>query len=215
MLWSDVYSVSLFFVLEKIISAVDEVMENTALLDNIKSEKELEQVMPVLLASLGKYAQADRSYIFELKPDSTDILHMTHVWCAEGISPTFRETQDIPLFLVPTWLSILTTDGVIAIYDWEADKEKWPEEYQLFSGQGIKSIIIIPLILGGIVTGYLGVDNPGKRRIELSVSLLKGIGGHISGLKENLHMVRMLEENQLSLQKSLDVLNKEKTYWMC
>lgn len=53
MLWSDVYSVSLFFVLEKIISAVDEVMENTALLDNIKSEKELEQVMPVLLASLG------------------------------------------------------------------------------------------------------------------------------------------------------------------
>lgn len=93
-LWSDVYSVSLFFVLEKIISAVDEVMENTALLDNIKSEKELEQVMPVLLASLGKYAQADRSYIFELKPDSTDILHMTHVWCAEGISPTFRETQN-------------------------------------------------------------------------------------------------------------------------
>ena len=46
--------------LKKIISAVDEVMENTALLDNIKSEKELEQVMPVLLASLGKYAQADR-----------------------------------------------------------------------------------------------------------------------------------------------------------
>ena len=50
--------------LQKIILAVDEVMENTALLDNIKSEDELEQVMPVLLASLGKYAQADRSYIF-------------------------------------------------------------------------------------------------------------------------------------------------------
>ena len=51
MLWSDVYSVSLFFVLEKIISAVDEVMENTALLDNIKSEKELEQVIFVVKES--------------------------------------------------------------------------------------------------------------------------------------------------------------------
>ena len=197
--------------LKKIISEVDEVMENTALLDNIKSEKELEQVMPVLLSSLGKYAQADRSYIFELKPGSTDILHMTHVWCAEGISPTFCELQDIPLPAVPNWFSILNTDGVIAVYDWEKDKEKWPEEYLLFSGQGIKSIIIIPLISSGIVTGYMGIDNPEHSRIELSVSLLKGISGHISGLKENLHMVKKLEENQLSLQKSLETLNKEKS----
>ena len=196
--------------LKKIISAVDEVMENTALLDNIKSEKELEQVMPVLLSSLGKYAQAERSYIFELKPGFTDILHMTHVWCAEGISPTFCELQDIPLPTVPNWFSILNTDGVIAVYDWEMDKEKWPEEYRLFSGQGINSIIIIPLISSGNITGYMGVDNPERSRIELSVSLLKGIGGHISGLKENLHMVKKLEENQLSLQKSLEALNKEK-----
>ena len=132
--------------LKNIIFAVDEVMENTALLDNIKSETELEQVMPVLLASLGKYAGADRSYIFELKPDSTEILHMTHVWCADGIFPTFREMQDLPLSTVPNWFSILNADGAIVIYDWDADEEKWPEEYQLFSGQGIRSIIIIPLI---------------------------------------------------------------------
>lgn len=92
--------------LQKIISAVDEVMENTALLDNIKSEKELEQVMPVLLASLGKYAQADRSYIFELKPDFTEILHMTYIWCAKGKYPTPIETQDIFLSTVPNWFSI-------------------------------------------------------------------------------------------------------------
>ncbi|MBU5481452.1 GAF domain-containing hybrid sensor histidine kinase/response regulator [Blautia sp. MSJ-19] len=196
--------------LKNIISAVDEVMENTALLDNIKSETELEQVMPVLLASLGKYAGADRSYIFELKPDSTKILHMTHVWCADGISPTFREMQDLPLSTVPNWFSILNTDGAVVIYDWDADEEKWPEEYQLFSGQGIKSIIIIPLVSGGSVTGYMGVDNPERNRMELSVSLLRGISGHISGLKENLYMMKRLEENQLSLQKSLDELNKEK-----
>ena len=196
--------------LKKILSAVDEVMENTALLDNIKSEVELERVMPVLLASLGKYAQADRSYIFELKPGSTEILHMTHVWCANGISPTFREMQDIPLPTVPNWYSTLNKDGAIVIYDWDAEGEKWPEEYQLFSGQGIRSIIIIPLVSGGSVIGYMGIDNPGRSRIELSVSLLKGISGHISGLKENLYMVKILEENQASLQESLKALHKEK-----
>lgn len=196
---------------EKIISAVDEVMENTALLDNIKSEKELEQVMPVLLASLGKYAQAERSYIFERKSDSTDVLHMTHVWCAEGISPTFAELQDIPLSSVPNWFSILNTEGLIVSYDTEGDGEKWPQEHKLFSNQGVGSLILIPLISGGVVTGYMGIDNPDRSRVELTVSLLKGIGGHISGLKENLHMVKQLEEKQISLEMSLQALNEEKS----
>ena len=193
-----------------ILSAVNEVMENTALLDNIKSEKELEKVMPVLLASLGKYAQADRSYIFELKPGTADVLHMTHVWCAKGITPTFREQQDIPLSSVPNWYRILNTEGFIASYDREQDKERWPEEYILFADQGVDSIILIPLISGGMVTGYIGIDNPASDRVELTVSLLKGIGGHISGLKENLHMMKKLEENQAFLEKSLKELNKEK-----
>lgn len=196
--------------LQKVISAVDEVMENTALLDNIKSEAELEQVMPVLLASLGKYAQADRSYIFELKPGFTDVLYMRHVWCAQGMSPTFMEMQDIPLSSVPNWFAILHNDGMIVSYNCENDRDKWPEEYELFSNEGVKSIILLPLVSGGTVTGYMGIDNPDRSRVELTVSLLKGISGHISGLKENLHMMKMLEENQRSLQQSLTELNKEK-----
>ena len=197
--------------LQKIILAVDEVMENTALLDNIKSEKELEQVMPVLLASLGSYAQADRSYIFELEQNAADVLRMAHVWCAEGVSPTIRETENLPLSAVPNWLSILKRDGVVAISDWEEGKEKWPEEYRLFSGLEIKSIVILPLISGGMITGYMGLDNPARSRVALSVSLLKGISGHIGGLKENLHMMKKLEESQASLQESLEALKQEKT----
>lgn len=196
--------------LQKILFAVEEVMKNTALLDNIQSEEELDRVMPELLASLGNYAQADRSYIFELKPGTADVLYMAHVWCAEGISPTIREMQDLPLSSVPNWFSILNNDGVIVSYSWESDKEQWPEECVLFSGLGIESIVIIPVMSGGTVTGYMGVDNPDKSRIELAVRLLRGISGHIGGLKTNLRMVRELEQNKLSLQESLDALNKEK-----
>ena len=197
--------------LQRIISAVDEVMENTALLDNIKSEAELERVMPALLASLGKYAQADRSYIFELKPGSTDTLHMTHVWCAEGLSPTEAELRDIPFSRVPNWREILNRDELIVSYDFEQDRDKWPQEYAAFEGQGVGSIILVSLTSGGVVTGYMGIDNPDPTRVGLTASLLKGISGHISGLKENLRMMKKLEENQASLQQSLEELNKEKS----
>ncbi len=197
--------------LQKILFAVEEVMKNTALLDNIQSEEELDRVMPELMASLGNYAQADRSYIFELKPGTTDVLYMSHVWCAEGVVPTIREMQDLPLSSVPNWFEILNNDGVIVSYDWEHDKEKWPEECDLFSGLGIGSIIIIPVMSGGKVTGYMGVDNPDRNRIELAVRLLRGISGHIGGLKNNLRMMRELEQNKLSLQESLDAINKEKS----
>ena len=86
---------------QKIIFAVKEVMKNTALLDNIKSEKELDEVMPVLLASLGSYAQADRSYIFECEPGSENMLTMTYNWCDEGILPTIFEQKGFPLSAVP------------------------------------------------------------------------------------------------------------------
>ncbi len=196
--------------LQKILFAVEEVMRNTALLDNIQSEEELDSVMPELLASLGKYAQADRSYIFELKPGTTDVLYMAHVWCAEGVLPTIREMEDLPLSGVPNWFSILNNDGVIVSWDWESDREKWPEEFELFSGQGIDSIIIIPVVSGGVVTGYMGVDNPASSRIELAVRFMRGISGHIGGLKNNLQMMKELEENRNSLQKSLEALNNEK-----
>lgn len=47
--------------------------------------------------------------------------------------------------------------------------------------------------------------------MELAVRLLKGISGHIGGLKENLHMMKALEENQRFLQESVNVLNQEKS----
>lgn len=32
---------------------------------------------------------------------------------------------------------------------------------------------VFSLVSGGVVTGYIGMDNPAKNRIELAVSLLK------------------------------------------
>ena len=190
--------------LQRILAAVDEVMQNTALLDNIRSEEELRQVMPALLASLGRYAQADRSCILERTAGSNDVLHMTHCWCADGVSPTGSAMQDLPLSAVPNWFAALNRDGAVVSYDCAGDCGKWPEEHALFAGSGVQSVIIIPLLSDGMVTGCIVLDNPAQSRIELAVKLLKGISARIGGLKDNLHMMKKLEAR-------LHALSREKT----
>lgn len=50
-------------------TAVDEVLENITMLDTVSGEEELNKIMPQLLASLGRYSMADRSYVFSSETD--------------------------------------------------------------------------------------------------------------------------------------------------
>lgn len=46
------------------LSAVDEVLKNISALDKASDEGELNRILPALLASMGRYAAADRAYLF-------------------------------------------------------------------------------------------------------------------------------------------------------
>ena len=68
--------------------AVDDVLDNISILDNISSKEELNEAMPKLLAFLGKYSLSDRSYMFTWTEEDRSVMKMTHEWCAEGVEPT-------------------------------------------------------------------------------------------------------------------------------
>ena len=85
------------------LKAVDDILDNIALLDNISSEDELNQVMPDLLAALGRYSVSDRAYIFTWTSPERNVLRMTHEWCAEGVSPTMGDMQNLKMEDMPNW----------------------------------------------------------------------------------------------------------------
>lgn len=85
-----------------------------------------------------------------------------------------------------------------------------PEEYALFDGQNIHSLIVIPVFANKKLNGYIGFDNPEPDKVALSVRLLSSIGGHISSLKDNLYMMRELEAKQNSLENSFSEISREK-----
>ena len=98
----------------------------------------------------------------------------------------------------------------IVSLNWDGEKERTPEEYALFDGQDIHSLIVIPILAAKRLSGYIGFDNPEHSTSELSVRLLASIGAYIGGVKENLFMMEELAEKQASLESSLHELRREK-----
>ena len=196
--------------LQTVLTAVDNVLENITVFDAITTEEELNQLMPQLLASLGRYSMAERAYIFTWASEEHQVLRMTHEWCAKGVSPTIDQMQELKMSAMPNWSLRLNRGEAIVSEDWDAEKKNTPEEYAVFDGQGIHSLIVIPIFASKKLNGYIGFDNPEHSMTVLSVRMLASVGAYIGGLKENLFMMEELEKKQRSLQNSLYELNREK-----
>ncbi len=189
--------------LQDALAAVDDILLNISAFDSISSREEMDEAMPKLLASMGRYSRADRAYVFGWASADRQGLRMTHEWCRTGVAPTMGVMQNVRICDMPNWAPRLENGEAIVSDDWDAEKEKTPEEYALFDGQNIHSLIVIPIFSNKRLNGYIGFDNPGQEKQALSIRLLTSVGGHIGGLKENLDMMEELEEKQVSLEKSL------------
>lgn len=193
------------------VEAVDDILNKLAIFDKISSESELDQAMPDLLASLGRYSISDRAYIFTwASQEECQILRMSHEWCAEGVFPTIEKMQELNINAMPNWTPKLMRGEAIICSDWDAAKSSQPEEYAIFDGQDIHSLIVIPIFTNNKLNGYIGFDNPEQHRAALSVRLLSSIGGHISSLKNNFYMMQELNKKQERLKKSFNEISREK-----
>ena len=196
--------------LQTALEAVDDVLGNITALDNVTSERELDRMMPELLASLGKYSMSERAYLFAWASEERQVLRMTHEWCREGVEPTIDKMQELNLKDLPNWAPRLNRGEAIVSMDWNEEGKATPQEYQVFDGQNIYALIVIPIFASKKLNGYIGFDNPDRSMTALSVRLLSTVGIYIGGLKENLFMMEELTKKQGSLQGSLEELNREK-----
>ena len=194
--------------LQEALAAVDDVLDKVSAFNSITSEEDLNQVIPGLLASLGRYSMSDRAYIFTWVSEQRQVLHMTHEWCAEGVLPTIHVMQDLKLSDMPDWAPRLRRGEAIVSMDWKKEQSVTPEEYAVFDGQDIRSLIVIPIFANKRLNGYIGFDNPEHSMTTLSVRILKSVGAYIGGVRENLFMMKELERKQHSLEESLDELKK-------
>ena len=171
---------------------MDEILHKISFMSQAENEKQLDDMTPSMLKSVGKYTTADRAYIFEWNSEKKESFKNTFEWCASGIEPQIQNLQEVPVCLMQNWVETFIQKKNIIIYDLEEIAEETPQEYEILKPQNIHSLIAVPIYTNHKFIGFIGLDNPDLNQDRMSMNLLSDVGCHLGSVRENLRMMREL-----------------------
>jgi PAS domain S-box-containing protein len=109
------------------------------------------------LGVLGRFVEADRSYVFLLS-DARTHLNNTHEWTAAGISAERENLQHLPCDLFPWWVATLGVGEVIRFSEIASMPPEAQSERALLEAQRIQSILVVPMQAQNVLIGFVGFD---------------------------------------------------------
>lgn len=130
-----------------------------ACIRTLEADIEVRIAINKLLEVIAHYYKSDRTYLFEINYDA-NTLSNTYEWAADGVTKEIDNLQNIPLEVISTWVNMFETKGAFYISNLDDDVKKSSDEYKILKAQNINSLMAVPLVKKGIITGFLGVDNP-------------------------------------------------------
>ena len=171
---------------------MDEILHKISFMSQAENEKQLDDMTPSILKSVGKYTAADRAYVFEWNSEKKESFKNTFEWCAAGIEPQIQNLQEVPVCLMQNWVETFIQKKNIIIYDLEEIAKETPQEYEILKPQNIHSLIAVPIYTNHKFIGFIGLDNPDLNQDRMSMNLLSDVGCHLGSVRENLRMMREL-----------------------
>ncbi len=117
-----------------------------------------DEVINTSLELMGNLSNASRSYLF-LFNDINKTMDNTHEWCAKGVTAEKESLQGLPQDAIPWWMAKLNNREVIHITDVSMMPEERAAEQDILKQQNIKSLLIQPLFIGNLLSGFIGFDN--------------------------------------------------------
>ena len=154
------------------------------------------------LAQVARFAEVDRSYLFRFSTDLTTARN-THEWCADGVEPQIQNLQDMPITLLADWMPQLQAGLAVYIPRVADLPPEMGELREMLQGQGIASLIIVPLAAGKRLIGFLGFDAVHGERIwsDQEIDLLRTVANALVSV-----VSRHEATEQLTRQALLDPL---------
>jgi PAS domain S-box-containing protein len=138
---------------------------------------EIDQSIKEALRTIGEFSNVDRSYVFMLNENNT-LVDNTHEWCAPGIEPQIDNLQGLPVEEIPWWINKLSRLEHIYFPNIEAMPAEADTEKAILEEQGIKSVVVVPLVTKKKLHGFLGFDAVREQKIwsAENIALLKIMG---------------------------------------
>jgi PAS domain S-box-containing protein len=91
--------------------------------------------------------------------DDLALMSNTHEWCKDDVDPQIHELQKLPTNEFPWWMDRLKKGKSIVISDLSEIPLKGEKEKEILQHQGIKSVLVLPVLVNQQLTGFIGFDN--------------------------------------------------------
>jgi len=110
------------------------------------------------LGFMGNLSNASRSYLF-LFNHFNNTMDNTNEWCAKGVTAERERLQGLSLDMFPWWMVKLNNKEVIHVTDVSMMPEEAVIEKDILKQQNVKSLLVLPLFIGKMLSGFIGFDN--------------------------------------------------------
>lgn len=150
------------------------------------------------LASIGAFIQTDRAYVF-LFHGSSAVADNTHEWCAAGVEAQIERLKRVPIDETLPWFYGRIRKGeTFCIQSVSALPPEACRERAHFEAQSIQSLLVVPMISGERLFGFIGFDAVAAPRdwSEEDLSLLHFVGEIFVTALERKHWERLLKESR-------------------
>lgn len=185
---------------------------------NLPQEK-IDQGINMALKKIGGFAEADRSYVFLFYEKNGTRMDNTHEWCVDGIDPQIDNLKDLkPDLVTPWWIDKLRRFEYIYIPSVDNLKANNYAEKRILQAQNIKSLVVVPMVYGKSLIGFLGFDFVRSEKSLLSkeiIGLLRIVGDIFANalehkkayqaLRKSEKRFRRITENMLDMISQLNV----------
>ena len=139
------------------------------LIETLYQIEDVERAIERMLAIVCNYHRADRAYLFEFNKERTEALYR-YEWCKRGIKSSKPNIDRVPFEYLAGWFLIFENEGELRIDDIHKILDKRTGLYKTLCEEGVNGVLAVPIIMEGVIVGYLGLDNP-KRRLDETIVL--------------------------------------------
>lgn len=110
-----------------------------------------------LLQQIGDFLQVDRTYLFEISEDE-QYMSNTFEWCADGIFSVKDMLQNYPIADLPMIEQILKKRQLLFVPNVDELPDIYTPERVAMQEQGIKTVLVLPVVKNERLFGYFGFD---------------------------------------------------------
>ncbi len=155
------------------------------------------------IAAIGAYCRRDRAYVFIFRDG---LLYNTHEWCAPDIEPMIALLQGIPWAEYRELGAPLEHGEPLHVPD-VAELPEGSAARTLFEMQSIRSVLLVPMMVGAGLYGLVGFDG-----VKHAHAFLPGEIYLLQSVADVICTVLLRRERERAVQEAQEALSRERAF---